>query len=48
MVLEVLGLIFEFIGTALIAISVFRVHWKIYRERKIDKKVILQIKKEVR
>ena len=45
-VIEIVGLTFEFIGTILIAISVFKVHTNVMRERKIDKNIIEEIRKE--
>ena len=46
MVAEVIPLSLEFVGTILIGVAVLRVHMKVRKEQKIDKKVLRSIKRE--
>jgi hypothetical protein len=43
---EVIPITLEFVGTVLIGIAVLRVHTKVSREHKIDKKVLKSISRE--
>jgi hypothetical protein len=44
--IEFLGMTFDFVGTIILAIAVLRVHMKLGKEHKIDKKVLQAIHRE--
>lgn len=46
MSVEAIGFTFDFVGTVLLAVSLFRVHSRVMHEHKIDRKVIREIRKE--